>query len=241
MGGIPRAWQSAELDHSRNAPTSPCLRELKGTVDGRPVDAYPHKATNYCDGAPNDRSEATELARADRVGPLTREALEAERKAANFDPQQPRRPLRRLPVGAEEKDTEEAKNFRRFALENDILIQMIDNPKRRGKESWKRYNLYQNASTLREIIELSMTSSDKATRTKQASKAREDIKYDFLHGYILFPQYETNSPSHFVNAGEIALMANVMNVHQLYSEEEMDQARQVAEAEQASEAARMIE
>ena len=86
-----------------------------------------------------------------------------------------------------------------------------------------------------------MTSSDKATRTKQASKAREDIKYDFLHGYILFPQYETNSPSHFVNAGEIALMANVMNVHQLYSEEEMDQARQVAEAEQASEAARMIE
>ena len=241
MGGIPRAWQSAELATPRNAPTSPCLRELKGTVDGRPVDAYPHKATNYCDGAPNDRSEATELARADRVGPLTREALEAERKAATFDPQQPRRPLRRLPVGAEEKDTEEAKNFRRFALENDILIQMVDNPKRRGKESWKRYNLYQNASTLREIIELSMTSSDKATRSKQASKAREDIKYDFLHGYILFPQYETNSPSHFVNAGEIALMANVMNVHQLYSEEEMDQARQVAEAEQASEAARMIE
>ena len=44
-----------------------------------------------------------------------------------------------------------------------------------------------------------------------------------------------------MNVGEIALMANVMNVHQLYSEEEMDQARQVAEAEQASEAARMIE
>jgi hypothetical protein len=38
-----------------------------------------------------------------------------------------------------------------------------------------------------------------------------------------------------VNAGEIALMANVMNVHQLYSEEEMDEARQIAEAEKASE------
>ena len=32
-----------------------------------------------------------------------------------------------------------------------------------------------------------------------------------------------------------------MNVHQLYSEEEMDEARQVAEAEKASEAARIIE
>ena len=117
---------------------------------------------------------------------------------------------------------------------------MVDNPKRRGKDSWKRYNLYQNASTLREIIELSVTSRDAAARAMQIRKAREDIKYDFLHGYILFPQYETNSPSHFVNAGEIALMANVMNIHQLYSEEEMDQARQVAEAEKASEATRMI-
>jgi len=118
---------------------------------------------------------------------------------------------------------------------------MIDNPKRRGKDSWKRYNLYQNASTLREIIELSVTASTTAARAKQISKAKEDIKYDFLHGYILFPQYETNSPSHFVNAGEIALMANVMNVHQLYSEEEMDEARQIAEAEKASENVRMIE
>jgi hypothetical protein len=118
---------------------------------------------------------------------------------------------------------------------------MVDNPKRRGKGSWKRYNLYRNASTLREIIELSVTASETAARAKQISKAKEDIKYDFLHGYILFPQYATYSPSHFVNAGEIALMANVMNVHQLYSEEEMDEARQIADAEKASETVRMIE
>ena len=241
MGGPLGARQRTELITPRNAPSSTCQREPKGTVDGRPVDAYPHKAFNNRDGQPKYHSEATELARADKVGPLTREALETERKASEFDPQQPRRPLRRLPVGAEEKDNEDAKNFRRFALENNILIQMVDNPKRRGKDSWKRYNLYQNASTLREIIELSVTSRDAAARATQMRKAREDIKYDFLHGYILFPQYETNSPSHFVNAGEIALMANVMNIHQLYSEEEMDQARQAAEAEKASEAARMIE
>ena len=240
MGGPLGARQRTELATPRNAPSSTCQREPKGTVDGRPVDAYPHKAFDNRDGLPKYHSEATELARAYKVGPLTREALETERKASEFDPQQPRRPLRRLPVGAEEKDSEDAKKFRRFALENNILIQMVDNPKRRGKDSWKRYNLYQNASTLREIIELSVTSRDAAARAMQIRKAREDIKYDFLHGYILFPQYETNSPSHFVNAGEIALMANVMNIHQLYSEEEMDQARQVAEAEKASEATRMI-
>ena len=83
---------------------------------------------------------------------------------------------------------------------------------------------------------------DAAPRDMQIRKAREDIKYDFLHGYILFPQYKTtNSPSHFVNAGEIVLMANVMNIKQLYSEEEMDQARQVAEAEKASEATRKMQ
>ena len=118
---------------------------------------------------------------------------------------------------------------------------MVDNPKRRGKDSWKRYNQYQNASTLREIIELSVTASATAARAKQISKAKDDIKYDFLHGFILFPQYETNSYSHFVNAREISLMANVMNVHQLYSEEEIDEARQLAGAEKASETVRMIE
>jgi len=66
---------------------------------------------------------------------------------------------------------------------------------------------------LREIIELSVTASATAARAKQINKAKEDIKYDFLHGYILFPHYETNYLSHFVNAGEFALMANAMNVH----------------------------
>ena len=75
----------------------------KGALDGRPVDAYPHKTFDSRDGQPKYHSEATELARADKVWPLTREALETERKASKFDPQRPRRPLRRLLVGAEEK------------------------------------------------------------------------------------------------------------------------------------------
>ena len=36
---------------------------------------------------------------ADQFGPLTKEALEAERKKSQLDPRHPRRPLRHLPVG----------------------------------------------------------------------------------------------------------------------------------------------
>jgi len=133
MGAPPGARQRTEMIPPRNTPVFTCQRELKGTVDGKPVDAYPHEAFKNRDEAPKYHSEATELARADKVGPLTCKALEAERKATKFDPQQPRRPLRRLPVGAEEKDTEDAMNFRRFALENNVLIQVVDNPKQREK------------------------------------------------------------------------------------------------------------
>ena len=72
MGGPLGARQRTELITPRNAPSSTCQREPKGTVDGRPVDAYPHKAFNNRDGQPKYHSEATELARADKVGPLTR-------------------------------------------------------------------------------------------------------------------------------------------------------------------------
>ena len=47
---------------------------------------------------------------ADRHGPLTEAKLEEERRKMIFDPQHPRRPLRILPIGREEEDTEE---FRR--------------------------------------------------------------------------------------------------------------------------------
>jgi hypothetical protein len=37
--------------------------------------------------------------------------IEEERKLAQFDPRHPRRPLRRLPVGEEENDSEDDKEF----------------------------------------------------------------------------------------------------------------------------------
>ena len=236
------ALQSDEIATRRTAPPSTWMRDSKGTVDGRPVDAYPHQARETVSyGEPKVRSEATELARADQVGPLTPMVIEEERKLAQFDPRHPRRPLRRLPVCEEEKDSEDDKAFRKFALDQNIMIQMVDNPKQKGKDSWRRYNLYQNASTLREIIELSVTARSDADRAKQKRKAMEDIKYDYLHGFILFPQHESSSSSHFVDARSIALMANVINIHQLYSAEEMNVARYEDEKEKESEAMRMIE
>ena len=236
------APQSEELATLRNAPLLTRTRDSKGTVDGQPVDAYPHQARErWSEGFPKERAGADQLARADQVGPLTPMVIEEERKLAQFDPRHPRRPLRRLPVGEEEKDSDDDKEFRKFALDENLMVQMVDNPKRKGKDSWRRYNLYQNASTLREIIELSVTARKAVDRAKQKRKAMEDIKYDYLHGYILFPQHECNSSSHFVNAGSIALMANVVHVHQLFSAEEMDAARKKGEKEKATEAMRMIE
>ena len=101
---------------------------------------------------------------ADKFGPLTEAALKAERDKSRLDPRHLRRPLRLLPIGQIEKDTAEFKAFRKQALENDFMIKLIDNPKQPGKASWERYNQYQLASTLRELIELSSTSGNPAER-----------------------------------------------------------------------------
>jgi len=168
---------------------------------------------------------------AQKFGPLTKEALEAERKKSRLDPRHPRRPLRALPVGQIEKDTPEFKAFRKYAFENNVLIKLVDNPKQEGKSSWRRYNAYQPACSLREIIELSATSKNPAIRSQQAKKAHEDIIFDSLRGYILFPQHEHNGSTHFVDAGRLARNLGTINIHALYSSAEMESARAATLAE----------
>ena len=93
---------------------------------------------------------------ADEFGPLTEAALEKERQRSQLDPSYPRRPLRLIPVGQIEKGTPESKAFREFALENDMQIQSSSrSTKQTGNSSWERYERYQLAKTLRELIELS--------------------------------------------------------------------------------------
>jgi hypothetical protein len=158
-------------------------------------------------------------------GPLTKDSLEAERKKSQLDPRHPRRPLRNLPVGQIEKDTPEFKAFRKYALDNNIMVKLVENPKQEGKPSWQRYQRYQPACTLREIIELSIFSSDPAERVRQIDKAHKDIVFDSLRGYILYPQHEHNASTHFVDAGRLARKLGTVNIHALYSSDEMDSAR----------------
>jgi hypothetical protein len=133
--------------------------------------------------------------------------------------------LRHLPVGQIEKDTPEFKEFRKTALEHDFLIRLVDNPKTPGSASFQRYQRYQLASSLRELIELSATSSNPVERRSQVKKAHEDIKNDCLRGFIHFPQHEHTASAHFVDAAKLARQHNVTSIHALYSSEEMSSAR----------------
>ena len=102
---------------------------------------------------------------------------------------------------------------------------MVDNPKERGSESYKRYQRYQLAKTLKEIVELSATAKSPVSRQQQRTKARADIVNDFLRGYILFPTAENRSTTHFVNAAELASKHKTRNIHSLYSRRELREAR----------------
>jgi len=101
---------------------------------------------------------------AETFGPLTEAALQEERARSRLDPRHPRRPLRYLNVGEVETDSEQFKAFRKFALEHDFPIRLVPNPKARNSESWKRYEKYSMEHRLRDIIELSVTARDEATR-----------------------------------------------------------------------------
>jgi hypothetical protein len=160
-----------------------------------------------------------------RYGPLTERELECYRKELKIDPRCPVRPLRVLPTGRPVEDSEQAKAFRKFAYDKDLPIQLVDNPKERGSESYKRYRRYQAARTLKEIIELSTTAKSVAKRREQQAKARLDIVNDFLRGYILFPNAENRSATHFVNAAELARKHNTRSIYALFSRAELREAR----------------
>ena len=159
---------------------------------------------------------------ADRYGPLTEEQLKRERKLSTFDPSRPRRPVRVLPIGKAEEDTEAFQRFRSVALENDYPIKFIEeNPKFKGSASYRRYDRYCQARTLNEVIELSMHGKTAKERREQRGRAMKDIVNDALRGYILFPEHEHASLTHYVNAAEVARECGTLNFMALYSEEEL--------------------
>ncbi len=103
----------------------PILRPRKSTVN--------HDLSEM-DGAPvrlND-AEATQF------GPLTEKALESERKKSQLDPRHPCRPLCMLPVGQIESDSPEFKAFRKYALDHNVMIKLVANPKQLFRRTAQR-------------------------------------------------------------------------------------------------------
>ena len=224
--------QHSECGHITDAPT-PNLDDdidsdenLQPPIRSGPVPMTTTNEDQPVDGIVLDDSDQVELAlndaEANTYGPLTLERLEEERQKTKFDPKHPRRPLRVLPPGREEEDTDDFKAFRRYALDNNIMIKIHSkNPKAKGTASYERYERYKMATTLREVIELSMTEKTEQLRKKQKTTAMNDIKWDAMRGHILFPQHEHNSPTHFVSAAALASRHRTFNIHQLYSAKEI--------------------
>ena len=153
-----------------------------------------------------------------QFGPLTEQALQLERQRSTIHPAHPRRPLRLQPIGIAVKDSESFKTFRRFAFDNDVLITIVHtNPKTTGSSSHQRYERYKFATTLREVVELSTTKRG-IRSAKERATALKDIVHDSLRGFIIFPQYEHNAPSHFADAQQMANADHVTNFHSLYSQ-----------------------
>ena len=173
-------------------------------------------------------------AMADKFGPLTENQMQKEKALLKFDPTRPMRPVRVVPIGVPEDDTEEFKKFRLAAFENDYPIQFIPNPKLPGSKSFKRYTRYSQANTLREVVELSVKGRSAKSQREERQKALADIIHDSLRGFIIWPQHEHASTAHYLDASSVARAANTINVMALWSEEELAKTREEAKEEHAS-------
>ena len=102
------------------------------------------------------------------------------------------RPLRLLPFGKEALWTKDDSDFMTHALLHDIPIAFVPNPKNpKGKgASYRRYDMYSPATTIRQAIELGAT--------------RDDIKWDYRRAFIKFPKHESPLPGHIYCAIETA-------------------------------------
>jgi len=124
------------------------------------------------------------------------------------DPNILRRPCRTTKRGIRVTMTDEDRRFIRAAETDNFAIQFVPNPKTPGGASFDRYDLYKSAGTIGEA------------RTLGAS--RQDIKWDYQHGFILFPTRESTEPGHVFTAA-------VEPVHSLFEDVIMEDAEQVVE------------
>ena len=81
----------------------------------------------------------------------------------------------------------------------------MDIPKKSGSKSNERYSKYRFATTLTEMINLSVGPKvGRAARQAARSLALRDIDWDYARGYILFPKHESILPGHFIDGRALA-------------------------------------
>jgi len=143
---------------------------------------------------------------ADEFGPITELALEKERQRSRLDPSHPRRQLRLIPVGQNDKGTPESKAFQSIRF---------------GKR-------YANQSSSQ-----SKTGKAKQTGNDMSTSAREDVSRihrTFCNVKVQAAQIQKhvlklsmiicevhNASAHFVNTTDLAKKVGTVNIHALLS------------------------
>ena len=115
------------------------------------------------------------------------------------------RPVRLAKIGQRQQRTDHDDDFLRSATDKNFPVLFVSNPKKDKSASRKRYDAYQLATTLAEAVTLATSARPKGTTVTQArNTALADIRWDYEHGYILFPAHESLLDGHFIDARQLA-------------------------------------
>ena len=147
-------------------------------------------------------------------GPLGESRTGHEAKRAKWENRNPAiRPFRSFSnrVNVYQESTQADRVFRKFALDNDVPVRYVQqNPKQKLRKdkpcgSYKRYDVYKKAETLKEMITLSCVNRPKGVSFKLAKEtAQRDIIWDYERGFCYFPGNESGRLGHWVDSRRMA-------------------------------------
>ena len=191
-GDLP--WGVPAVSHDVPPPPATLIHEPHATPHGppssnrKPVPKPPKSPTSSVKAPVPKRSVFERLTDESFPKPFSKSAKASHRRAL---PASLLRPLRLLPVGKESKISVEEHAFLKFAETTDIPIKFMPNQKLRKGASFRRYQRYMLADTIRGAFELGAT--------------RADLRHDFARAFIKFPRHEPQLPGHIFCAVRSAL------------------------------------
>ena len=147
-------------------------------------------------------------------GPLGEIRTGQEAKRAEWENRNPAiRPFRSFSnrVNVHQDSTQADRVFRKFALDHDVPVRYVQqNPKQKLRKdkpcgSYKRYDVYKKAETLKEMVTLSCVNRPKGVSFKVAKEtAQRDIIWDYERGFCYFPGNESGRLGHWVDSRRMA-------------------------------------